>query len=160
MPTSKERPAAVAAAAGAEVFEQAFGSGSTCIKDCHHRLGRSVPPPCAPIHAKLIGDDVCATAGIAARGHTPILTLCRRLIEAGHDPRTPLEAWRGTTLCLRISNISAGSRLTVKERPFGPVFEHWMPFSTPPVSPPVAPTGSLGRPVAPSSFAAMDAGAP
>ena len=31
--------------------------------------------------------------------------------------------------------------LTVKERPHGPVFERWVPFPAPPVSPPVSKTG-------------------
>src|SRR5215831_7985830 len=31
------------------------------------------------------------------------------------DPSTPLEAYRGTTLCLRARSIGAGARLTVRE---------------------------------------------
>jgi hypothetical protein len=44
----------------------------------------------------------CSALGITATGNAPVLTLCRRLIEAGHNPILPLEAYRGTTLCLRV----------------------------------------------------------
>jgi hypothetical protein len=67
------------------------------------------------VRADLIGADTCTAAGITATGHAPALTLCRRLVEAGHDPSTPLEAYRGTTLCLRVRSIGAGARLTVSE---------------------------------------------
>ena len=68
-----------------------------------------------PVRADLIGADTAVAAGITATGHAPLLTLCRRLVEAGHDPSTPLEAYRGTTLCLRARSIGAGARLTVRE---------------------------------------------
>jgi hypothetical protein len=63
----------------------------------------------------LIGSNQATADSIAARGHAPALGLCRALIEAGHDPNTPLEAYRGTTLCLRVRSIGEGARLTVKE---------------------------------------------
>src|SRR5262245_6364308 len=71
------------------------------------------------IRADLIGADTAVAAGITATGHAPLLTLCRRLVEAGHDPSTPLEAYRGSTLCLRARSIGAGARLTVREGPDG-----------------------------------------
>ena len=54
------------------------------------------------IRAELIGSDRCSALGTTARGATPVLGLCRLLVEAGLDPITPLEAWRGSTLCLRV----------------------------------------------------------
>src|SRR6516225_7862070 len=42
-------------------------------------------------------------------------TLCRLLIRAGHNPSARLEAYRGSTLCLRVCSIGEGARLTVKE---------------------------------------------
>jgi len=72
-----------------------------------------------PVRADLVGADTAVAAGITATGHAPLLTLCRRLVEAGHDPSTPLEAYRGTTLCLRARSIGAGARLTVREGPDG-----------------------------------------
>jgi hypothetical protein len=72
--------------------------------------------------------DTAVTAGITATGHAPLLTLCRRLVEAGHDPSTPLEAYRGTILCLRARSIGAGARLTVREGPDGkPRFATYRP---------------------------------
>jgi|SRR5215467_13286708 len=67
------------------------------------------------VRADLIGADTAVAAGITATGHAPLLTLRRRLVEAGHDPSTLLEAYRGTTLCLRARSIGAGARLTVRE---------------------------------------------
>jgi hypothetical protein len=70
----------------------------------------------APIRADLIGQSQATARGITVSGrHAPILSLCRALIEAGHDPTTPLEAYRGSTLCLRVRSIAEGAALTVKE---------------------------------------------
>ena len=33
------------------------------------------------------------------------------VVEAGHDPATPLEAYRGDTLCLRVNSIGRAARL-------------------------------------------------
>jgi hypothetical protein len=80
------------------------------------------------VRADLVGADTAVAAGITATGHAPLLTLCRRLVEAGHDPSTPLEAYRGTTLCLRVRSIGAGARLTVREGPDGkPRFATYRP---------------------------------
>jgi hypothetical protein len=80
------------------------------------------------VRADLIGADTAVAAGITATGHAPTLTLCRRLVEAGHDPSTPLEAYRGPTLCLRARSIGAGAGLTVREGPDGkPRFATYRP---------------------------------
>jgi hypothetical protein len=68
-----------------------------------------------PIRAELSGDRRCSAAGITATGNAPVLTLCRRLIEAGLDPALPLEAYRGATLSLRVRSIGQGAKLTVYE---------------------------------------------
>jgi hypothetical protein len=72
------------------------------------------PSPAQPLRAVIIGSQAEAI-GVTARGRAPVLALCRALIEAGHDPNTPLEAYRGTTLCLKVRSIGEGARLTVKE---------------------------------------------
>ena len=69
MPTSKKRPAAVAAAAGAEL-EQEVGSGSISSKHCHHRPVGSVPPACAPIRAES-GDTRCLCRNQHCRSKLP-----------------------------------------------------------------------------------------
>jgi len=68
-----------------------------------------------PIRAELSGGRRCSAIGITATGNAPVLALCRRLIEAGHNPTLPLEAYRGTTLCLRVRSIGEGAKLTVTE---------------------------------------------
>jgi hypothetical protein len=93
-----------------------------------HRTGNRPHTKLQPVRADLIGVDICTAAGITATGHAPLLTLCRRLVEAGHDPSTPLEAYRGTTLRLRARSIGAGARLTVREGPDGkPRFATYRP---------------------------------
>lgn len=68
------------------------------------------------IRAEIIGSSQATATGIMVSGrNTPVLTLCRALIDAGHDAATPLEAYRGETLCLYVISIGAGARLTVKE---------------------------------------------
>jgi hypothetical protein len=79
-------------------------------------------PPCCqqqlpqvPIHATLVGSDCCEAEGISGRGYAPAFELCRKLVAAGFDPVSPLEAWRGETLSLRIRSIGEGARLTVAD---------------------------------------------
>jgi hypothetical protein len=81
------------------------------------KVAASSPPdrPAEVVRAELIGDDTAIAAGITARGRAPVLALCRLLIEAGHDPNLPLEAYRGDVLCLRVRRIGAGAGMTVDE---------------------------------------------
>jgi hypothetical protein len=37
------------------------------------------------------------------------------LTQAGHDPATPAEAWRGETLCLHIRSIGEAAKLSISE---------------------------------------------
>ena len=57
------------------------------------------------IRADLKGDDSCTALGLAVRSPSPVRALCRKLIDAGHDPATPLEAYRGDALVLRVKSI-------------------------------------------------------
>ena len=65
------------------------------------------------ILAKLSGSDTAIALGITAKADSPILALCRKLIEAGHDPAAPLEANRGNTLALRVKSIGQDAALRV-----------------------------------------------
>jgi hypothetical protein len=68
------------------------------------------------IRAEIVGQDQATACGVTVSGrNAPALALCRALVEAGHDPTSPLEAYRGTTMCLRVRSIGAGAELTVKE---------------------------------------------
>ena len=78
------------------------------------------------ICAELIGPDRCSGLGITAQSSAPVLALCRKLIEAGCEPTTPLEAWRGQVLCLRIRTLNAGAALTVEDDRHGrPRLRRW-----------------------------------
>jgi hypothetical protein len=83
-----------------------------------------------PIRADLIGQSQATAAGITVTGrHAPILSLCRALVGAGHDPATPLEAYRGSTLCLRVRSLGEGAKLTVRDGSAGrPCFAPFRPF--------------------------------
>jgi hypothetical protein len=100
----------------------------------------SKPSPRSPqdaIRAELVGADECTiAAGITARGKTPILALCRKLIEGGCDPGRRLQAYRGATLCVTVRTIAEGARLTVDEHN-GAYFGKWKPFNPSAVSSPV-----------------------
>jgi hypothetical protein len=66
------------------------------------------------IHAEITGSDTCSALGITVQSPSPVIALCRKLIEAGHDPATPLEAYRGETLCLHIKSIGETAALEIK----------------------------------------------
>jgi hypothetical protein len=42
------------------------------------------------LRANLIDATTCTGGGITATGNAPVLALCRRLVEAGHDPSARL----------------------------------------------------------------------
>ncbi len=65
------------------------------------------------IYADLSNSDVCAALGITIRSSSPLLDLCRALVEAGVDPATPLEAYRGDVLCLRVRSIGEAAKLRI-----------------------------------------------
>jgi hypothetical protein len=69
-----------------------------------------------PIRAELIGGNTCAALGITVSAGAPVLALCRKLVKDGYDPATPLEAYRGETLCLCIRSIGEGARLQVNSQ--------------------------------------------
>jgi hypothetical protein len=80
----------------------------------------------APIRATLIGSDHCEVDGIVARGHAPVLGLCRALLEAGYDPRCPLHAYRGDIVALNVGSIGEGAAYTVEDNRHGtPSFRRW-----------------------------------
>src|SRR5215468_2477625 len=71
------------------------------------------------IRAELTGADTCTARGITSRSSTPVLAMCRRLIEAGCDPATRLDAYRGDVLCLRVRSIGEGAQLEINARGTG-----------------------------------------
>jgi hypothetical protein len=73
----------------------------------------------AVIRAELFGADECRAAGITVRSLSPVLALCRKLIEAGHDPAARLECYRGTTLCLTVRSIGEAAALELNSKGTG-----------------------------------------
>ena len=71
------------------------------------------------IRADLIDADTCTALGLTCNSASPVLALCRALVEAGHDPATPLEAYRGKTFCLRIRSICECAALEVNAKGTG-----------------------------------------
>jgi hypothetical protein len=65
------------------------------------------------IRAQLLGNHTCSALGITVSSGAPVLALCRKLVEAGHDTSLPLEAWRGDTLCLRVRSIGESAQLEI-----------------------------------------------
>ena len=90
-----------------------------------------------PIRATLHGSDEGRAEGMVGTGASPVLALCRKLIQAGVDPARPLEAYRGDILCLSVRSIGEAARLTVKTCGNGePAFaldRAWRGFIAPPV---------------------------
>jgi hypothetical protein len=89
------------------------------------------------LRAELSGSTICSAAGQVAISHTPVLALCRQLIEAGFDPSIPIEVYRGGTLALHIRSIGEAARLTVDEHN-GTRFAKWKPFCRSAGSPRIA----------------------
>src|SRR4051812_11933379 len=67
------------------------------------------------IVVQIIGHDTASGEGLTVRARSPVLALCRKLVAAGYDPATPLQAYRGPTLCLGVRTIGEGAKMTVRE---------------------------------------------
>jgi hypothetical protein len=65
------------------------------------------------IRASLTADDtaVCAQAGLTVTSASPIITLCRLLIESGFDPAERLLVYRDGALVFGVSNLRHGAGL-------------------------------------------------
>jgi hypothetical protein len=58
------------------------------------------------IKAELIDSETASACGISVCTPSPIIALCKALVAAGHDSRTPLEARRGSTPVRRAKRAS------------------------------------------------------
>ena len=65
------------------------------------------------IVATLSGCDTCTARGLTARSSSPVLLLCHRLVNAGHDPATAMQVFRGDTLALTVRSIGEAARLRI-----------------------------------------------
>jgi len=82
------------------------------------------------IRAELAWDDNAIACGIVTRSSSPVIKLCRLLVDAGHDPGLPLEAWRNGVLCLRVRSIGEAAGLRVNNK--GTAFVRSAPVPTAP----------------------------
>jgi hypothetical protein len=71
------------------------------------------------IRAELIGSNICTALGLIINSPSPVLALCRALVELGHDPAIPLEAYRGDVLCLRVRSIGGAAALEINSKGTG-----------------------------------------
>jgi hypothetical protein len=69
--------------------------------------------------AVITGSDTACAQGTTVTGPSPVLALCRKLIDAGHDPALPLIVYRGDTLALRVRSLGQAARLEVNHRGTG-----------------------------------------
>jgi hypothetical protein len=79
---------------------------------------------CDLIRAELIGTNSATAQKMVVTSAAPILSFCRQLVAAGHDPATPLEAYRGDTLCVRIRSIGQAAQLEPSPSGVGFVYRH------------------------------------
>jgi hypothetical protein len=68
-----------------------------------------------PIRAEISKSNRCDAEGYTVKTSAPVLAMCRKLVEAGYDPATPLHAYRGDTLCLKVRSIGEGAKLECQE---------------------------------------------
>jgi hypothetical protein len=69
--------------------------------------------PMKVIRAELRGSDEASACGVAVRGSSPVVALCRQLVAAGYDPTTPLEAYRGDMHCLHVRSIGEAAEVEI-----------------------------------------------
>jgi hypothetical protein len=81
------------------------------------------------VRIDLAGADTASALGLTVQGRIPVLSLCRQLVAASRDPAEPAEAYRGTTLALRIRSLGEAAGLTVVEnQTLAPRFAKFRPF--------------------------------
>ena len=79
----------------------------------------------------------CVVPGIGSGGAygegKPHWKLARKLLaEFDLDPNTPVEVWRGDTLCFHSTPLSSWAGITVDEGENSACFRPWKPFSEAP----------------------------
>jgi hypothetical protein len=74
--------------------------------------------------AALSSDSIAGVIGstIACVGSSPVLALCRKLVEIGYPSSADLPAYRGDMLCLTVRSIgqAAGLEINAKGTGFAP----------------------------------------
>ena len=66
------------------------------------------------ILAHLSSDTIVTALGLTVTSDIPVLALCRKLVESStYSPSTPLDAYRGDTLCLKVRSIGEAAKLEI-----------------------------------------------
>jgi hypothetical protein len=91
-----------------------FKAKSSPLQIAQTLLTGSKPDPAA-IRVELIDSDTATVhaQGITITSSSPILDMCRALLEAGNDPDRPLIAYRNGAPALTLNSIAAGAQWTV-----------------------------------------------
>jgi hypothetical protein len=64
--------------------------------------------------AQLSRDTIATAHGFSVTAGAPVLALCRKLIESStFASSTPLTAYRGETLCLKVRSIGEAAQLRI-----------------------------------------------
>jgi hypothetical protein len=94
------------------------GSGCEKLAGCKHPLNTAEISELQvfPIRAELRGSNICVALGVTARSPSPVLSLCRKLVEAGFDPTTKLECYRGKVLALAVHSIGGAAGLQINSK--------------------------------------------
>ena len=71
------------------------------------------------IRAELAGASTCSALSVTIESSAPVISLCRRLIEAGHDPATAMQVFRGDVLALIVRSIGEGAGLRIGSHAVG-----------------------------------------
>jgi hypothetical protein len=71
------------------------------------------------VRAELSGDTRCSALSIFVRANAPVLVLCRKLVEAGHDATLALEAYRDETRSLYVRAIGEAAGLEINAKGTG-----------------------------------------
>jgi hypothetical protein len=116
-------------------------------RDCK---GSTIDGTAPAISAELFGDDRAVALGIQAQSSAPVLALCRALVAAGHDPASPLHAYRAETLALQVRSIGEGAALDIVDSRF----QKWHPRK-PSAASPIAQTARPHARVRPDASEAL-----
>jgi hypothetical protein len=66
------------------------------------------------IIAQLSSDTYATALGITVQSPSPVLALCRQLVASStYGSSTPLDAYRGDMLCLRVRSIGEAAKLGI-----------------------------------------------
>jgi hypothetical protein len=85
-----------------------------------HELAEAPVAPAVELRIDLYGSDMAVFGDEVLIHRTPVFEWCRRLVDRGVDPATPLTAYRDGKRALLVRSIGEAAKLAVIETNFGP----------------------------------------